>query len=211
MRRRARSFDLEVAPWAPTRLTSCIFHPGPTEAYEPLRSTLCPARTPFRDLAAPGPTRKPPVCRSGISRARSFDLEVTPWAPARLTSCIFHPGPEEASGASTLEPGPAEQFRRVEPPPNRPAATTSLTASLAGSALALAFWACCGRTAPRTAPSQGLSPPDMLRNRRRATAGRGLGRFLQGNIAVSLVAANQCIWPKIALRRRCTGLLGSFS
>ena len=81
-----------MTPWAPTRLTSCIFHPGPTEAYEPLRSTLCPARTPFRDLAAPESTRKPPVCRSGISRARSFDLEVTPWAPTRLTSCIFHSG-----------------------------------------------------------------------------------------------------------------------
>ena len=33
---RARSFDLEVTPWAPTRLTSCIFHSGHTEAYEPL-------------------------------------------------------------------------------------------------------------------------------------------------------------------------------
>ena len=58
---RARSFDLEVTPWAPTRLTSCIFHPGPTEAYEPLRSTLCPARTPFRDLAAPESAHMPPV------------------------------------------------------------------------------------------------------------------------------------------------------
>ena len=58
----------------------------------------------FRDLGAPAPqsSRKPPVCRSGISRARSFDLEVTPWAPTRLTSCISHPGPEESSGASTL-------------------------------------------------------------------------------------------------------------
>ena len=41
-------------------------------------------------------------------RARSFDLEVTPWAPTRLTSCIFHPGPEESSGASTLEPAPTQ-------------------------------------------------------------------------------------------------------
>jgi len=93
---RARSFDLEVTPWAPTRFASCIFHPGPTEAYEPLRSTLCPARTPFRDLAAPGSTRKPVLHTRGISRAKSFDLEVTPWAPTRLTSCIFHPGPTEA-------------------------------------------------------------------------------------------------------------------
>ena len=38
----------------------------------------------------------------GISRARSFDLEVTPWAPTRLTSYISHIGPEESSGASTL-------------------------------------------------------------------------------------------------------------
>ena len=37
----------------------------------------------------------------GISRARSFDLEVTPWAPTRLTSCISSTGPEESSGAST--------------------------------------------------------------------------------------------------------------
>eukprot|EP01045_Picozoa_sp_COSAG04_P002869 COSAG04_NODE_109_length_25931_cov_38.787279_24_plen_374_part_01 len=93
---RARSFDLEVTAWAPSRLTSCIFHSGHTEAYEPLRSTRYPARTPFRDLAAPESARKPPVCRSGISRARSFDLEVTPWAPTRLTSCIFHSGHTEA-------------------------------------------------------------------------------------------------------------------
>ena len=75
---RARSFDLEVTPWAPTRLASCIFHSGHTGAYEPLRSTRSSACAPFRDLAAPESTRKPPVCRSGISRARSFDLEVTP-------------------------------------------------------------------------------------------------------------------------------------
>ena len=93
---RARSFDLEVTPWAPTRLTSCIFHSGHAETYEPLRSTRSSARAPFRDLATPESTRKPPVCRSGISRARSFDLEVTPWAPTRLTSCIFHSGPTEA-------------------------------------------------------------------------------------------------------------------
>ena len=93
---RARSFDLEVTRWAPTRLTSSIFHSGHTEAYEPLRSTRCPARAPFNHLAAPGSARKPPVCRSGISRARSFDLEVTPWAPTRLTSSIFHSGHMEA-------------------------------------------------------------------------------------------------------------------
>ena len=63
--------------------------------------------------------REPLLHTRGISKARSFDLEVTPWAPTRLTSCIFHPGPEEASGASTLEPGPAQQFRRVNFPPDR--------------------------------------------------------------------------------------------
>merc|ERR1712093_168079 len=76
--------------------TSCIFHPGPEEAYELLRSTLCSARAPFRDLAAPGSTRKPLLHTRGISKARSFDLEVAPWAPTRLTSCISHPGPAEA-------------------------------------------------------------------------------------------------------------------
>ena len=105
---RARSFDLEVTPWAPTRLTSCIFHSGHTEAYEPLRSTHRSARTPFRDLAAPRSTHKPVLHPRGISRAKSFDLEVTPWAPTRLTSCIFHPGLEEGSGVSTLEPGSAQ-------------------------------------------------------------------------------------------------------
>ena len=46
---------------------------------------------------APPPLPAPPP----QPRARSFDLEVTPWAPTRLTSCISHPGPEESSGAST--------------------------------------------------------------------------------------------------------------
>ena len=54
-------------------------------------------------FAAPESTRKPLLHTRGISRARSFDLEVTPWAPARLTSCISHPGPEESSGASTWD------------------------------------------------------------------------------------------------------------
>ena len=56
----------------------------------------------------PESARKPLLHTRGISRARSFDLEVTPWAPTRLTSCIFHPGLEEGSGVSTLEPGPAQ-------------------------------------------------------------------------------------------------------
>ena len=55
---RAASFDLEVTSWAPTRLTSCIFHSGHTEAYEPLRSTRSSACAPFRDLATPESTRK---------------------------------------------------------------------------------------------------------------------------------------------------------
>ena len=64
---RARSFDLEVTPWAPTRLTSCIFHSGHTEAYEPLRSTRSSAGAPFRDLAAPQSTRKPLLHTRGIA------------------------------------------------------------------------------------------------------------------------------------------------
>ena len=124
---KARSFDLEVTPWAPTRLTSCISHSSHLEAYEPLRSTRRPARAPFNHLAAPETARKPPVCRSGISRARSFDLEVTPWAPSRLTSCISHSGPEESSGASTLPPGPARPPSASNFPPNRPASPLLLT------------------------------------------------------------------------------------
>ena len=57
---KARSFDLEVTPWAPTRLTSSIFYSGHTEAYEPLRSTRHPARAPFNHLTAPGSAHKPP-------------------------------------------------------------------------------------------------------------------------------------------------------
>ena len=72
------------------------------------------------------------LCRLAFPGARSFDLEVTPWAPTRLTSCIFHPGPEEASGASTLAPGPAEQFRRVKFPPNRAASLCCTLAAFPG-------------------------------------------------------------------------------
>ena len=61
----------------------------------------------LNDFAASESARKPLLHTRGISRARSFDLEVTPWAPTRLTSCISHPGPEESSGASTLPPGAA--------------------------------------------------------------------------------------------------------
>ena len=53
------------------------------------------------DFAASESTRKPLLHTRGISGARSFDLEVTPWAPSRLTSSISHPGPEEGSGAPT--------------------------------------------------------------------------------------------------------------
>jgi len=157
---RARSFDLEVTPWAPTRLTSCISHTGPEESFgastlppgparPPSASNFPPNRPaslrctpaafpgrggdalgadptyllylPFRsrgelrriDFAAwprtatfrlnlpPEPTRKPPLHTRGISRAKSFDLEVTLWAPTRLTSCISPIGPEESSGAPT--------------------------------------------------------------------------------------------------------------
>ena len=54
------------------------------------------------DFAASELARKPLLHTRGTSRARSFDLEVTPWAPTRLTSYISHIGPEESSGASTL-------------------------------------------------------------------------------------------------------------
>ena len=103
---RSRSFDLEVTPWAPTRLTSCISHPGPEEASGASTLDPGPARQLRRVKLPPDSTRKPLLHTRGICRSRSFDLEVTPWAPTRLTSCISHPGPEEASGASTLAPGP---------------------------------------------------------------------------------------------------------
>jgi len=53
------------------------------------------------DFAASELTHKPLLHTRGIARARSFDLEVTPWAPTRLTTCISHAGPEESSGAPT--------------------------------------------------------------------------------------------------------------
>ena len=56
----------------------------------------------WSDFAALESTRKPLLHTRGISRARSFDLEVSPWAPSRLTSCISHLGHEKSSGASTL-------------------------------------------------------------------------------------------------------------
>merc|ERR1712097_217979 len=87
---RARSCDLEVTPWAPTRLTSCISHPGPEEASGASTLEPGPAQPPFRLQSSPEPARKPLLHTRGISRARSFDLEVSAWAPTRLTSCIFH-------------------------------------------------------------------------------------------------------------------------
>ena len=56
-----------------------------------------PTPSPRRNLHA----RKPAPHTRSNSKARSFDLGVTRWAPTRLTSCISHPGPEESSGAST--------------------------------------------------------------------------------------------------------------
>ena len=105
---RARSFDLEVAPWAPTRLTSCISRPGPEECSGASTLPPGPAQQFRRHKLSLESARKPLLHTRGISKARSFDLEVTPWAPARLTSCIFHPGLEEGSGVSTVEPGPAQ-------------------------------------------------------------------------------------------------------
>ena len=80
----------------------------------------------------PESARKPPLHTRGISRARSFDLEVTRWAPTRLTSCISHPGPEESSGASTVEPGPAQPPSASNFPPNRPASLCCTPAAFPG-------------------------------------------------------------------------------
>ena len=60
-----------------------------------------PRTATFRLKLSPESARKPLLHTRGISRARSFDLEVTPWAPTRLTSCISHPGLEESSDAPT--------------------------------------------------------------------------------------------------------------
>ena len=51
------------------------------------------------DTPSPPPNlhdHKPRLHARGISPGRSFDLEVTRWAPSRLTSCIFHPAHKEA-------------------------------------------------------------------------------------------------------------------
>ena len=53
-----------------------------------------------------------------------------------------------------------------------------LRATLTESPLALAFQACCGHAAPRTAPPRGVPPPGTPRIRRWTTAGRSRGRFL---------------------------------
>ena len=75
----------------------------------------------WSDFAASESTRKPLLHTRGICRARSFDLEVTRWAPTRLTSCIFHPGPEESSGAPTLAQAAQVRPGAISPPRNRPA------------------------------------------------------------------------------------------
>ena len=74
-----------------------------------------PRTATFRLKFSPEPTRKPLLHTRGISRARSFDLEVTPWALTRVTSCISHTGPEESYGASTLPPGPHTRRRCLKP------------------------------------------------------------------------------------------------
>ena len=95
-----------------TFVASPSFTPFRTHLY-PLWSPACPPdwrlnTATFRLKLSPESARKPLLHTRGISQARSFDLEVTPWAPTRLTSCIFHSGPEESSGASTLPPGPTK-------------------------------------------------------------------------------------------------------
>ena len=164
----ARSLDLEVTRWAPTRLTSSIFHSGHTKAYEPLRSTRRPARAPFNHLAAPGSARKPPVCRSGIVRARSLDLEVTPWAPTRLTSYIFTRGVDGTLEASTLA-----QPSQMRPPATGPLPNRLPLHSEASSASAHC-WRCdlevlawtTGRLTPSTFPPEGAGGLAHLGSRR---------------------------------------------
>ena len=75
---------------------------------------------------------KPLLHTRGISRARSFDLEVTPWAPTRLTSCISHPGPEESSGAPTLAQAAQMRPGAISPPRNRPASLCCTLAAFPG-------------------------------------------------------------------------------
>ena len=77
----------------------------------------CPDAT-LSNFAAPESARKPLLHTRGISRARSFDLEVTPWAPTRLTSCISHIGPEESSGASTWTQAAQVRPGAISPPRN---------------------------------------------------------------------------------------------
>ena len=74
-------------------------------------STLdCPATPswPIWRRSSDRPAKCMPAHNRSASKASRFDLGLTPWAPTRLTSFIFHPGPATASGASTLEPGPTQ-------------------------------------------------------------------------------------------------------
>ena len=81
---RARS-STAVTPQV-TRLTSSIFHSGHTEAYEPLRSTAT-RRAPFNHLTALD-LPQASIAQVCISRARSFDLAVTPSGADPTTSSI---------------------------------------------------------------------------------------------------------------------------
>ena len=69
-----------------TRSTSARALPG--RAQRPSDFGAWPRTATFRLKLSPESTRK--LYTRGISRARSFDLEVAPWAPTRLTSCISH-------------------------------------------------------------------------------------------------------------------------
>ena len=94
------------------------------------RVTAAQPKAPPKDLASAALPRHfsgQKLRLRGISWARSFDLEVTRWAPTRLTSSIFHPGPEESSGASTWTQAAQVRPGAISPPPNRPASLHGTT------------------------------------------------------------------------------------
>ena len=105
---------------------------GPEESSGASTLPPGPAQPPFRLQSSPESTHKPLLHTRGIFRARSFDLEVTLWAPTRLTSCISPTGPEESSGASTLAQAAQVRPGAISPPRNRPASLRCTLAAFVG-------------------------------------------------------------------------------